>query len=430
MKAIEYFIEIKSEIFIVIKKVVKSLLVLVLLLYSYCSYSYNWIGFGPSGMIANNICFNVSGNNIICASNGFYLGGDTVGIWTFHNYGSLSVWEAVSLDNENILLVMGNGTRSDGVYKFNLLTDEFTVLEWFINPHFIFINPSNNQYYAGSDDGLYVSSDGINWYIDSFFINKPCGAWAIYGNRIVIATANNLFQTYYTDDNGQNWYPSTGSVPIIDLNFNKNGKLYGVFPDSSNSSGLYSSNDKGTSWNLEFWNDNLSCVGFDAVNTVFVGWDHPVGVFEGIAIYDSISSNLFYLNDGLRSTNINKIKHNPVMSSIAIFCCTDSGVYYTNDYTWDILEEENPGSNNYLINYPNPFSNSTTIEYYMHEQVNSPVILTVYDMNGALVCRREHDSTKGLNTFVFDAVLLESGIYIYKIEADKLAISNKMTLTD
>lgn len=430
MKTIEYTIEIKSEIFIVIKKVVKSLLVLILLLYSYSNYSYNWNRYGPSGMDANNICFDVSGNHIICASDGFYIGMDTIGFWTFHNYGSLPVWEAVSLDNENILLVMGNGTRSDGVYKFNLFANELTVLEWFINPHFLFIDPSNNKYYAGSDDGLYVSQDGINWSIDSFFISKPCFSAAIYGDRIVVSTSNALFQTYYTDDNGQNWHPSTGTVPFLDLNFNKKGKLYGIFPDQSNSSGLYSSNDKGTSWNLEFWNDNLSCVGFDAVNTVFVGWDHPEGVFEGIAIYDSIGSNFFYLNDGLPNTNINKIKHNHKMSSIAIFCCTDSGVYYTNDYVAGIQEGKMDLNKNYLTNYPNPFYNSTTIEYFIQNQVNSPVRFSIYNMNGELIEQKEQIPNDGLNTIIFDAALLESGIYIYRIELDNLTLSNKMTLIE
>ena len=137
-------------------------------------------------------------------------------------------------------------------------------------------------------------------------------------------------------------------------------------------------------------------------------------------------SNLFYLNDGLPCTNINKIKLNPILSSIAIFCCTDSGVYLTHDISIGIDDLQH--KNIKLTNYPNPYDKTTTIEYLLPETSKEPTILTIYNTKGEIIERKELKSTKGRNTFTLCSDKFEAGVYLYSIQSGELIITNKMTI--
>jgi hypothetical protein len=78
-------------------------------------------------------------------------------------------------------------------------------------------------------------------------------------------------------------------------------------------------------------------------------------------------------------------------------------------------------------NYPNPFNPTTTIEYSIPR--SSEVTLKVYDLLGrevnVLVDGRQN---AGLHKVVFNAGNLASGVYIYKIEAEKFADNKKFIL--
>jgi len=78
-------------------------------------------------------------------------------------------------------------------------------------------------------------------------------------------------------------------------------------------------------------------------------------------------------------------------------------------------------------NYPNPFNPSTKIEF----QIPNPsfVNLTVYNSLGEEVTTLVNQNLeKGKYTFEFNAENLPSGIYIYKLNADKYSAVRKMML--
>ncbi len=78
-------------------------------------------------------------------------------------------------------------------------------------------------------------------------------------------------------------------------------------------------------------------------------------------------------------------------------------------------------------NYPNPFNPSTTIRFNLPEA--SMVKLTIFNIIGQEIRTLVNEfKESGVNIINFDASSLNSGIYIYKIEAGNFVQTRKMTL--
>lgn len=81
------------------------------------------------------------------------------------------------------------------------------------------------------------------------------------------------------------------------------------------------------------------------------------------------------------------------------------------------IEKKLPRQIYSMTNYPNPFSQTTTIEFGLL-QPTKDVTLTVTNLYGQKVFElAESRLSAGLHTFNFDASKLSSGIYIYNIQA-------------
>jgi type IX secretion system substrate protein len=78
-------------------------------------------------------------------------------------------------------------------------------------------------------------------------------------------------------------------------------------------------------------------------------------------------------------------------------------------------------------NYPNPFNPTTSISYQIPNDGN--VSLKIYDLLGAEVMTLVNKTqTQGRYEVNFDASALSSGVYIYRIQANKFVESRKMML--
>ncbi len=365
----------------------KTIIFVWLFLFSLVSFSYTWIPFCPDSIPANNICFGVgSWKGTICSNDGMYLWEDDIMEWSFYTYGGLPVKGATYLDAENILVVMGDGTFSDGVYSFNLQTHEFEIVEWMVNPNFLIQGFPSGKYYIGCQfEGLYESEDGLTWNSVPYFEGKSCSAMDFYDNHMVVTEVSNIYNIYISDDYGETWQESVAGSPMIsDLKFSFEGDLYGIFPGYSNSSGLWSSSDWGNTWEVEFWSDNMSSVGFDAMSIPFVGWESPTSANEGIAIYTPYSPppNLSPLNAGLPNLFINKILMNPSMSAIAIFCCTDAGVYVCYDYMVGV-DELNQKEASIKV-FPNPVDKTGKIQIRTSQNTTIEEV-ALFSINGNFI---------------------------------------------
>ncbi len=78
-------------------------------------------------------------------------------------------------------------------------------------------------------------------------------------------------------------------------------------------------------------------------------------------------------------------------------------------------------------NYPNPFNPTTKISYALPEAAN--VRLVVYNLLGAEVAELVNsEQSVGIHEVQFNAGMLSSGIYIYKISAGKYTATKKLIL--
>lgn len=110
----------------------------------------------------------------------------------------------------------------------------------------------------------------------------------------------------------------------------------------------------------------------------------------------------------------------------------------TNNDLWiiTIIENQNglpttPTIESFSIsqNYPNPFSLETNINYSIPEDYNEWVVIKLYNSNGCIVkelLNRKHSG--GNYCLSFNASLLPSGIYFYKIITNSYIKTNKMIL--
>jgi len=341
----------------------KILFILILNLPLLCN-AYQWQAFTPDSVHALTICFDAGWPNAVGTTKGLLLNDGPSYSWVSYNYG-LPVWDIIADPDSSgvFMLVMGNGSYSDGVYKFYTLTHTYRVLEWFVNPTFIRFNPLDHRFYCGTRfNGMKTSTDGIHWSEIPYFSGKAAAAMDVFENHISVIQENNLFATFYSNDTGRTWQQSASTIPIHDLAYDRSGKLYGLFTGMSNSSGLFSSYNNGETWNREIWDMGMNTLGFDVTGNIFVGWHSPTGLTTGIGVYDSTQSRFTYLNAGLPCHNINRFKVNPVMASICIFACTDSGVYFCNNYISELGIKDTPVIGKVLA-YPNPSGDFINLQF-------------------------------------------------------------------
>lgn len=78
-------------------------------------------------------------------------------------------------------------------------------------------------------------------------------------------------------------------------------------------------------------------------------------------------------------------------------------------------------------NYPNPFNPVTKIEYQLPK--GEYVTLKIYDISGKLIgILADGFQTTGSHFINYDASMLSSGVYFYKLEAGKNSLTKKMIL--
>ncbi len=82
--------------------------------------------------------------------------------------------------------------------------------------------------------------------------------------------------------------------------------------------------------------------------------------------------------------------------------------------------------NSVVQNYPNPFSQTTTITVNLKQ--SKSLDLKVFDVIGNLVYTKNANGNTGENNFVFDGSSLQAGVYYYTITAGNERVTKKMIL--
>ncbi|NQV03039.1 MAG: T9SS type A sorting domain-containing protein [Bacteroidia bacterium] len=388
----------------------------------------SWNPFGPEGIHANRIEFVIDNQShwVICHDEGLYIYDLVNQTWTDHPT-TLPVLDAYYLDGTKILVIMGDGTFSDGIYAYNPATEEFEIIEWVVFPCFLNYNYDTQKYYVGHHSGLLTSSDGYTWTAEPTFTNRDMVAMASWENHFVVSEMDNLYGVWFSDDYGATWSsPTPGSPMISNLDFSNEGILYGVFPDSSYSSGLWSSSDYGETWKNEFYSLNMSCVGLDVQGWVMVGWhENPPLPQEGIAHYTPATGSLDFLNEGLPNLFINDICFNPIMSAIALFCCTENGVYISYDYFVGETEINRPAASVLTI-LPNPAQQRAVITSRVITP-GSGITMRIFDLRGGIIREEYLDNWQG--RMDLNCSSLPDGLYLISVSGLSGTATCKLTVT-
>jgi len=102
-------------------------------------------------------------------------------------------------------------------------------------------------------------------------------------------------------------------------------------------------------------------------------------------------------------------------------------VYGSIEYTPEIGQGgyEDDFDNNQLMNQPNPFSSTTTINYAIKGMLKSePVKISIYNTLGQLILT---DVAKN-GVYQFDASDLPTGVYFYRLETESYNNIKKMMI--
>jgi hypothetical protein len=189
-----------------------------------------------------------------------------------------------------------------------------------------------------------------------------------------------------------------------------NGYLYVIYFDNRLGVGQFNSwiaysTDLGNTW----VNNRLSDVSFPAIPVGGPGGDARYGDYIGI---DAFAGKVIPVWTDDRAGTPNQEVYTANLTGLI-------GIH--------AVSNEVPESFKLYQNYPNPFNPVTKIRFDINKL--SFVKITVYDALGkeAAVPVNE-DLAAGKYEFVFDPAGLASGVYYYRIEADKFASVKKMVL--
>lgn len=156
-------------------------------------FAYSWSPRGPAGLHALDWCALPSGQypSLICADTCVVL--ESADGWERHSYLGLCCTAACPLDSARVLLALGGGGETDGVYCFDLSLHRFSIVCACSQPRFIRYSPRWNAWWAGWNGGMAVSTNGRDWLPLGDFAGRDCRAMALGESTLVAAVDTSVF---------------------------------------------------------------------------------------------------------------------------------------------------------------------------------------------------------------------------------------------
>jgi|GEM_PF-1788902 len=386
----------------------------------------------------------------------FALPGTGGGLAYFTNQDSLNIFNvasnlgAVSIvpDNLNnrIFCAFGCGSNSDGLYEFDVTTQEFELIGWYFFPHFV--KKLSSGFYFGYGDwnmygGLLHSTNGDEWTAIDFFNSKNVNDVEENGDGSLFIAADNEI---YLENNG-NYTSFTTPSLITDIyvrNYPYNDEVYIASGGGSYSDAVY---------RAEYENGEITGL------TYICGLFQPNSIYEyeGYLVVGCIDyfSNL-YLVEPEENGQVQEIGSELGINGVYCFefypiytpnfmVGTDIGVFLATNLTAS-SENELTEINSLILlrNYPNPFNPSTTIYFEttslhnasawqanLHEETR----IEIYNLKGQKIKTFPIPNSSLLipNQVVWDGKddnnkPVGSGIYLYKLKTGNFEQTRKMIL--
>jgi len=295
----------------------------------------------------------------------FALPGDEGGLCYFTDPGGMEIFNfstnlgAVSIqpddENNRVFCAFGRGSWSDGLYKFDLESNELELVDWFALPNFV--KKTSSGFYLGYIYGLAHSALGHVWEPVDYFegtdvtdveISSTGSFFASSGSTLYMQTADG-FTSY------------EAGLPINDV-YLHNEQVFLALGGGSYSDGVYrvsyntSEISELTLINFFFQANKL----FSYMNQLVVGCSEGAGLF----LVDPVENGEYEeIEQDLPVTDVYCFNVYPI-NTPNFMMGTDAGVYL-------VIQASSVDSDNQTIpvqevrlsNYPNPFNPSTLISF-------------------------------------------------------------------
>ncbi len=326
------------------------------------------------------------------------------------------------LDDDALMVSMGNGSYSDGIYNFDLDTHEWEINEWFFRPNFVLYYQEGGMYFVGERDGLFRSENAENWTRITQLGTEGCNSFAWHGNHVVTNIGTGV---YYSDDYGLNWQPST--MPLLEgFRFTSGGTLYALMDAGSDSDGLWRSDDFGATWDVIFWTSWLSCIGPEIGGLLPLGWHQMNENGNYVELLDDEEQLIPLAHQDLAS-GVREMEVFPLVNTPSFYVINDSGCYFITGFLTPVQDETEipaPAAWRFEI-HPNPARGRLDLEFLGKAPDEAEVSL--YDLKGRkLAPARMVNPREG--RIAHELPDLPAGIYLLRVDARERSEIKKVTV--
>lgn len=326
------------------------------------------------------------------------------------------------LNDSTLMLAMGAGFWSDGVYNFDLNNHSWQLNEWFYRPNFLLRYPGNGNFYVGDDTGLLFSTDGADWNWVYTIGKYECNSLAWHGEHLVTNIGNGV---WYSADSGQSWQMSPMTL-LKGFRFTDQGILYGLMNDGSDSDGLWRSLDYGATWNVVFYTTGLSRIGPDFSGYLPLGWGQPNenGLFLELKAPDD---SLISMSHPVLHYPVWALEVFPLVNTPSFYVLNLAGIYFLTGFS--PVEADDPAvppvSGWSATLFPNPAKSWTELSF--SATIPRGTDISLYDLKGRKIANLKLQQT-GSARLRLELPKLPGGIYLLKIRAQGQAQTLRLVM--
>ncbi len=397
----------------------KKTLLLVIGLFPLLAITQEWEPISPDTLNVNTFFVDeYTGTEFLCTNQGLAVKTGATS-WEIYNELILPVIDAASLNDTSILVTLKDSSTSDGVYSFSLNDYKFRLLEWIGLPNFI--HHQDGQYFIGSAERLYYSTDGTNW--DEYYEIGNVVDVAIDGDNWLAFISDDGTYINSTDDGGVTWvYGSQlSSLPVVDIEYD--GSVYMILGGNDDSSGVYVSHDFSQSFTALHNTVDMSSI-LLRYDHIFGSWYYSGADEKGVNVWNNENQEFISLNNDLPNLNVNKVVNNPLIDTYNLVACTEEGAYIAYDDIFSIEDAKEKTSEFFTVK-PNPFRKN--VEFTLQDNtLDKPIKLELYDITGKqifILWINNHKYNQQINNKLNN---LRKGIYLLKASNNRANQSMKL----